>query len=61
MGASPGSQDSNWEGLAVHPVLWARGPHPHTTLVRSEIIFPRARGMIDESHHADDPCGMENF
>lgn len=45
----------------MHLVLWARGPHPHTTLVRSEIIFPRARGMIDESHHADDPCGMETF
>jgi len=45
----------------VHLVLWARGPHPHTTLVRFEILFPRAQGMIDENHRVDDPCGMETF
>ena len=37
---SLGLQDSSWEGLVAHPVWWARGPHPHTTLVRSKISLP---------------------
>lgn len=32
-----GLRGSNWEALVVHLVSWARGPRPHTTLVRFEI------------------------
>jgi len=35
-----GSQGFNWEGLAVHLALLARGLRLHTTLVRSEIMLP---------------------
>ena len=37
---SLGLQAFSWEGLVVHPVLRARGLHPRTTLVRSEISLP---------------------